>query len=248
MRISPHPQAFVFDLDGTLIDSVPGIACALRAAFASVGRVLPSGRLRAAIGPPIREIALRLEPTLTELETQQIERVYRAEYDGSAWQQTRLFPGVRKTLQHLRSAGHRLSIVTNKPSHPTFQILERLELSGLFCEVLTRDSAPPCFASKSVMLADLLRRHSFRSARMVGDTREDAEAAQANGLAFTHVTYGYGRMPEARHSVASFRELGRLSWQRDIPQRHAAYREPEVSPSCVMDNAPALVGSFQCPS
>ena len=222
MQISSHPHAFVFDLDGTLVDSIPGIACALQTAFASVGRVLPSERLRAAIGPPIREIALRLDPTLTETEAHEIERVYRAEYDGSAWQETRLFPGVRKTLQELNSAGHILTVITNKPSTPTLKILKHLELTGLFCEVLTRDSVTPCFPSKSVMLADLLRRHPFGSARMVGDTREDAEAARANGLAFTHVTYGYGLMPEAEHSVAMFRELCQLSWPQGVPQRRAA--------------------------
>lgn len=222
MRISSHPRAFVFDLDGTLIDSVPGIECALRVAFASVGRVLPCDGVRAAIGPPIREIALRLEPTLTETETRLIEEVYRAEYDGRAWRETRLFPGVRETLEQLSLAGQALSIVTNKPSKPTRKILEHLELSDLFCEVLTRDSVTPCFASKCVMLADLLARHRFVSARMVGDTREDGEAARANGLTFTHVTYGYGAMPEARHAVAAFRELGQFCWPREVPAKRAA--------------------------
>ena len=69
----------VFDLDGTLIDSSPGIALSLAAAFQSVGRVMPETDIRKAIGPPIRIIARRVEPSLTDAELDGIEPSYRSQ-------------------------------------------------------------------------------------------------------------------------------------------------------------------------
>ena len=200
---------FIFDLDGTLVDSMPGIASALAEAFHSIGRILPKANLRAAIGPPISIIARRVDPSLTELQALAIEQAYRPLYDEHHWLLTTLFPGVASALHTLNRRGHALFLLTNKPRIPTVRILEHLGLSQLFTDCYTRDRVTPPFASKTLMLEALITQHSLDPAAsiLVGDTAEDAEAAQANRVSFIFVTYGYGLCPSAANAISDFSAL-----------------------------------------
>jgi phosphoglycolate phosphatase len=188
------PECFAFDLDGTLVDSNPGIASALRAAFASIGRAVPDRDIRSAIGPPIRILARRLDPQLTDDQCAAIEQAYRTLYDGEHWRQTLLFEGVDETLRHLHRTARRLFVVTNKPRIPTLKILQHFKLEPLFADIVTRDSTNPPFPNKAAMLRHLILHHQFNpaAATMVGDTAEDEEAAVANEIPFLFMTYGYG--------------------------------------------------------
>ena len=205
--------AFVFDLDGTLVDSVPGIGAALAEAFRSIGRTVPednfAARLRRAIGPPIRVVAKRIEPGLTDDETLAIELAYRPLYDNDGWRETVLFEGVAETLRELHGSGCRLFIVTNKPRIPSLKILDLLGLAQLFEAVSTRDSVTPHYASKAAMLGDVIAAHRLESGAtvMVGDTVEDHEAAEVNGVRFVFASYGYGDDPDASRVIKSFGEL-----------------------------------------
>ncbi len=204
--------ALVFDLDGTLIDSTPGIASSLAAAFQSVGRAVPQTDIRKAIGPPIRIIARRVEPSLTDAELDSIEPVYRTDYDTRGWRNTLLFDGVAETLHDLHTRGLQLFIVTNKPRIPTTNVLTHFNLHPLFREVLSRDSRSPIFPSKAEMLATLIEQHRLSpdSTLMVGDTIEDQETAHANHLPFLYVTYGYGSIESTHTSIDRFGDLSTL--------------------------------------
>ena len=202
-------RAIIFDLDGTLVDSSPGIATALSSAFSAVGRTMPFRDLRRVIGPPIKVIAKRLEPTLTDNELSIVESVYRSQYDLKAWSETSLFEGVPEGLRTLRTWGWRLFIVTNKPHLPTIKILSQFGLGPLFDEVLTRDISYPPYRTKAAMVADLVRSHSLSIGKtiMVGDTLEDEEAAHSNNLDFVFARYGYGNLPRASVSIEQFTNL-----------------------------------------
>lgn len=213
--------SLIFDLDGTLIDSCAGIGSSLSAAFRSVGRRMPAANLRTVVGPPIRVIANRIEPSLTETELVQIELTYRAEYDNEGWRETVLFAGVADTLQALLLAGVHMFVVTNKPRIPTEKILTELGLIDLFEEIATRDSRTPTYNSKTEMLSDLLQRRSLDrvSTMMMGDTIEDEEAAAANGLRFLFATYGYGSISNPRLPISVFSELSTLLATQDSSKR-----------------------------
>jgi phosphoglycolate phosphatase len=204
-------SSLIFDLDGTLIDSCPGIQSSLAAAFRAAGRVMPETDVRSVIGPPIRVIAARIEPTLSEPELAQIEQTYRSVYDGDGWRETVAFPDVVPVLQSLHAEGVRLFIVTNKPRIPSRKILEHLKLDSMFAAVLSRDSRTPGYSDKTEMVREIVQSHSLtpEATALVGDTVEDEEAAGASHLAYIHAAYGYGTMKDAHASIASFAELKR---------------------------------------
>jgi len=102
----------LFDLDGTLIDSLPGIDWSARIALAECGLSADLSNLRRRIGPPIRDILASLSGATGEV-LNRLEAGFRRSYDAAGWRKTELRPGVMELLQHLRRAGRRLWLVTN---------------------------------------------------------------------------------------------------------------------------------------
>lgn len=208
-RLGERVDNLVFDLDGTLIDSVPGIGSSLAEAFLSIGRTMPAADLRRSIGPPIGVISRRLEPSLSEDEVVSIEKAYRTSYDTNGWRQTVPFSGVAETLQVLHRSRYRLFVVTNKPRIPSEKILLQLGLLSLFQSICTRDTRTPPFSSKAEMLNDVMQQHKLNPAStvMIGDTSEDGEAAEANGIRFIYASYGYGSPTHAHLTIHDFSNL-----------------------------------------
>lgn len=202
-------HACIFDLDGTLVDSAPGITKALSLAFSQIGREVSADSLRGTVGPPVRIMARRVFPQLTDAEVDGVEQAFRAAYDEDGWRETTLYPGVLETLSTLRDRGYRLLIATNKPILPTTRVLKNLGLARLFEAVATRDAVSPPLPDKAAMLAHLLRTQDLlrETTTMVGDTEEDAQAAQTNGLAFIFMQYGYGDYRGAQQQCIDFKAL-----------------------------------------
>src|SRR5450432_939296 len=149
-------RAVFFDLDGTLLDSLPGIAYSAEAAFAACGLPQREVDLRGLIGPPIRAILARMSLRATEIELDALERAFRASYDSEGWRRTPHYEGAAESLRALKKAGKRLFVVSNKPRHISVRILEVEGTLSLFEEVVTRDSREPAYAGKLEMLVPLL--------------------------------------------------------------------------------------------
>jgi phosphoglycolate phosphatase len=184
----------LFDLDGTLLDSLPGIQFSVDAAFSTCRQERRDVPLRSLIGPPIRTILSRLCEFGDERVLDSLEKSFRASYDTEGWQRTELFPGVLEALGTLRASRVRLFVVSNKPRHISTEILRSTSALHLFDSILTRDSRSPSYSGKAEMMSCLLDIHQIKpdSCLMVGDTIEDAEAAAYNGIAFCLMTHGYG--------------------------------------------------------
>jgi len=138
-------RAVLFDLDGTLLDSLPGIEYSARAAFAECGLAIGEIELRTLIGPPIRTILAKmaLADTTGGLSEEQLDRLvqaFRASYDSEGWRRTPHYAGAAELLRELCAQGKRLFVVTNKPRPISLRILEAGGTLGLFEEVVTRDS------------------------------------------------------------------------------------------------------------
>ena len=202
----------LFDLDGTLIDSSPGILASFARILAAEG-LRPAVPLEAAlIGPPLATTLRLVSGIGDEARLARLVEAFKADYDSEGYRTTEVFPGVAEGLARLAAEGARLFIVTNKRMLPSRRILEALGLAPLFAGIHSRDETDPPAPSKSAVTARLLVRYAIDPAHacFVGDSDEDAAAARENGLAFIHAAYGYGATGIASRPDAVLGDFARL--------------------------------------
>lgn len=201
----------IFDLDGTLVDSLPGIEYAVD--FALRGRNYPARtcELRPLIGPPIRTILEAVSGETDAAALDALEAAFRATYDSDGWTKTVLQPEAKETLSWIAASGGSVFVVTNKPRRPAASIAKHLELR--FLEMVSPDSANPPYRSKAEMIQRLMRGDDVHAGNslVVGDTHEDLEAARDVGMAAVIVSTGYGRFdaadPEPCRKIQALGEL-----------------------------------------
>jgi phosphoglycolate phosphatase len=202
----------IFDLDGTLVDSLPGIEASLRAALAicQPNRSLPPGKLRPFVGPPLAGIIGALWPDLTLAEIGALVAAYRAHYLAESCAKTAAFPGVTGLLAELPEAGARLFLLTNKPRAQTEMILTRQGWTEFFAEIGCPDDARHPFGSKADGAVSLRDRHALSptATLLVGDALNDAEAAAAADFGFVRAAYGYGE--SGGHGISYGKELAAI--------------------------------------
>lgn len=188
------PPCILFDLDGTLVDSLPGIEFSVGEAFSQCNLPMARKSLRELIGPPIRTILSRAGNVLEEGSLDALEHAFRVSYDTEGWRKTIRFPDVDGVLQMMHERGHRLFVVSNKPRHVSLQILKREGILQYFDAVVTRDSRSPNYSGKEEMIGALLAGRGIieKDCVMVGDTAEDGKAAAAAGIRYIQMTHGYG--------------------------------------------------------
>lgn len=198
----------IFDLDGTLVDSLPGVTWSVKFAFAVCGVDICCPNLKPLMGPPIREIMAAASGVTDPLLLDRLEAAFRASYDEQGWCMANLYDGTAEMISELRAWDLRLWVATNKNRKPAKKILDAFGLSS-FQGVVCRDSRVPPFRSKGEMLRDLLVRHELSAAEclMVGDTQEDWRAAVEAGIACVLVPHGYGTPPAYPQRIEGWPEL-----------------------------------------
>ncbi len=192
----PRPAHILFDLDGTLIDSAPAILASFREAFAQTG-IAPARVIDdSVIGPPLNETLQLLSGSSDPAVLAGLAEAFKASYDSEGYKATAAFAGVGALLAELARAGKRLSIATNKRILPTRLILEHLGWREHFAHVYALDLFTPRLPDKAAMIARLLADQGIAKdqAIYIGDRSEDGESADANGLPFIAVTWGYGSL------------------------------------------------------
>lgn len=189
-------RSAIFDLDGTLTDSKPGILRCLISTL-DAHRVAWTGPLDWFIGPPADQSLRRLMPDADEPSRAALLHDYRMCYAATGWAENSVYPGVHAVLQRLQEAGWQLFVCTSKREDFALQILEKFSLSSYFLAVYA-DTIGSLHHTKTALLRRLLEEQSLdpAAATMVGDRNFDIEAARANGVTSIAVTYGYGTSEE----------------------------------------------------
>lgn len=192
-------QVVLFDLDGTLSESEPGITGSIAHAFSVAGLPVPSQeRLRTAIGPDLVDIF-----PLLGVPVEQVDVVighYRARYEHTGLYETRLYDGVADVLAALRQAGCELAVASAKPETSTVRVVEHLGIAEHFATVAGSDR-PNGVISKADVIAvalDRLGRTATTAADivMIGDRHHDIDGARHHGIDTIAVGWGYGNRDE----------------------------------------------------
>lgn len=209
------PTLAIFDLDGTLIDSAGGIGRALNLVLQDLGlEPLALDQVRTLIGDGVSHLLQRAFAVRnhTSPDIGDDVRKFMAHYSDDPVAHTYLYPGVAETLRLLHSRGMTLAVCTNKPFKISEVILEKLDLARYFSAVLGGDSRPYRKPDPR-MLEELLRQFAATPEQtvLVGDSEVDAATAQAAGVPFVLVTFGYHRgaldLIRRAHAVDRFDEI-----------------------------------------
>jgi len=187
-----QPLAVIFDLDGTLIDSRPGITASLKLALEDAGQEQCLTPDQVPIGPPLADLVKSLTGSSDQCLINFIVDRFVAHYDSTGYKQSTLFDCVHCLLEELRSISASLYIATNKRLSPTLKILDHLLISRFFNDVYALDSCPGGYQSKSDMLKSMTHHCTLDIHTVyVGDRYEDYKAAVDNSLAFRFPFWGY---------------------------------------------------------
>lgn len=205
-------NSIIFDLDGTLVDSAPGILMSLGHAMKVTG-ITPARALTPdVIGPPLADTLRALCPQADAATLAAVTAAFKQHYDTEGYLQTRPFEGVTELLDTLSDAGCLMFVATNKRHQPTQQIMHHLGLEPYFVAVYSLDSVHPPASSKGTLLHYLLAKHGLSAANTlyVGDRSEDKVAAQQANMPFFLADWGYGidKAPDTQKSeIAAMRSI-----------------------------------------
>jgi phosphoglycolate phosphatase len=214
--VSPTPQPLVLlDLDGTLMDSAPGITASVVHAYRALGLPVPDdATLRSFVGPPITDSYLE-HGVPPELLAEAVAQ-YRAAFTAGGMFDNAVFDGIPAALRDLRDAGCLLAVATSKPEMYARPICDRFGLSPLVDGVFGAPLDEATSTKADVIakaLASLGRAGVSAPVLMVGDREHDVHGAAEHGIRCLGVTWGYAAPGElaAAGAVALVDDVGQLA-------------------------------------
>lgn len=208
-------KTILFDLDGTLINSKPGITKCAQYALEAFGVTEPDvDKLECFIGPPLVYSFQKFYGFSPEKAKEAVVK-YRERYHKVGIFECELYPEVESVLKRIKEMGYRVALASSKPEISCNRILEHFGLDGYFDEVVgaTLDGK---IDNKISVLREVLRRLEITDLSqlcLVGDTSFDVLGAKEAGIACIGVTYGFGSYEELLENGAvaicgSMREVG----------------------------------------
>jgi len=202
-----HPYSCIlFDLDGTIVDSAPGIIGSLAFVYTELGLAVPANdELMKWVGPPIMD-SFRDLAHLDAEESARALAIYREHYIVNGVHDATIFPGMPEVLRRVKDAGIPTSLATSKPEVPATEILRSAGLLP-YLTIITGASADEVRSAKKDVVAEALirlRAHGVDTSRpvLIGDRVHDVEGATANGVPTIMVGWGYGSEAERVGSLA----------------------------------------------
>ncbi len=204
-RVKTPWSCILFDLDGTIADSAPGITASLGYMFEMLGRPVPTQEeLRAWVGPPILD-SFRDLAGMNQVESAQALAIYRQHYLSTSAGTAAIYPGVAGILRAIHKAGIPLALATSKPEFAASLILDHGNITQNF-RVIAGSSIDEIRSAKKDIIAEALTRFGMINADtsnpiMVGDRYYDIEGAEAHGVPTIYVRWGYGAPGEESGAI-----------------------------------------------
>ncbi len=188
----------LLDLDGTLVDSRPGILASYRAALHALGHEPDETfDIRQVIGPPLEDAMRVLLQPYGDDRVDEALAAYRQHYSESGFLGSEPYPGIVQSIEQMKRSGLRLHLATSKRVDFAIRILGHWKLAAYFDGI---DGSLPdgALAHKPELLAHVLARYGLSPSQslMVGDRRYDISGAHAVGMRGLGVLWGYGTRDE----------------------------------------------------
>jgi phosphoglycolate phosphatase len=210
------PSLVIFDLDGTLVDSLEDLAASIdfmrgRFGLASV----TVEHVRNSIGKGARNLVTRCMPD-NDCRIDEALALFLEHNGANLAVRTRLYPGACELLATLNTSGIPLALVSNKNTEHCNKLLSQLGIGGFFHAVLGGDATVSCKPSPEPLLEAIVRADArTETTVMVGDSSNDFLAANRAGVRSVGCTFGYGGPWEQKLAdvrIASLDNLLPLPW------------------------------------
>lgn len=196
----------IFDFDGTVTDTGEGILKSLAYSFEQMGQPVPDlSDLKKFIGPPIHYSYVTFY-NVPEDEVAEYIRKYRERYRKIGIFECFVYDGMRQTLESLRSQGIKTGIASSKPIKLVYDVMEHLDLTGLFDAVVGTQFDDSSHAGKTDLVLESMQKLGAVRERtlMVGDRYFDIDGAKGAGVDSVGVIYGYGSREEFEEHNATY--------------------------------------------
>ncbi len=189
-------NTILFDFDGTLFDTVDGIARSIQYALRKHGIDEPLDRLRCFAGPPLVDKFMEVYG-VTQSEAEQLVLDFRERYVPVGVYESSPFPGIRELLLQLRSAGLKIGVATSKPQNMAELLLEKAEMTECFDVIVgSRPGINNDHKWQIVQSAVELCGSKPADTVLIGDTKYDVLGAARCGVACVGVAWGYAEPGE----------------------------------------------------
>ena len=207
-------KAFIFDFDGTLVDS----EITIYHCFQTITNYIAPERIDYAknilIGPPLRDTASEILGPNYQDQLDEFVNLFIEMHDEHAIKNTQPYPNVIETLNKLSSRGISMAVATNKRHAPTINLINHFNWQQYFTSIECSDGQSQV-RNKDKMIKEILKNNNFNKAFFVGDTVNDGVSANLNQLPFILAHYGYGRDQDwskvnVKKSIQKFTEILKL--------------------------------------
>ncbi|MBD3948202.1 HAD hydrolase-like protein [Tuanshanicoccus lijuaniae] len=191
-------QTILFDLDGTITESAPGIIASIRHAMDTLQLpALDESTLNLFIGPPLT-YSFKTYAQLDDETAQLATKIYRERYNTIGLYESTLYDGIESILQQLKVAGKRLYIATAKPEPLARRILAHYQLDRYFDDIVGATFDGVVATKEQVIELALSSNPNIdpKTAVMIGDRHHDMEGARQHHIEAIGVLYGYGDRDE----------------------------------------------------
>jgi len=196
-------KAVIFDLDGTLIDSVPDIAENINIMLKRFGYPeLSEDEIKSKVGHGARNLVKDcIGKPLTDKELDERLNFYNDKYTNSGSPKTHLYKGIPETLRELKNRGYKLAILTNKPQETTDNVVKNHMKDMNFDKVVGQSGSVKCKPDKTATLAILKELNVLpENAYFVGDGDADVLTSLNSGTNGIAVLWGYS----SKEKLAAF--------------------------------------------